>query len=191
MAYAEAKEALVIDDFEADEIINGLGNRANVYVKAPSKVMISHKDDVRQGLNTTSLLLKYEKDNEGGPYGTGGWCGYYTLLKNQKDGIYFDGTNYKYISFWVKGETGKENFTVGLSDRHWDKVGDSLKSEQIITYIPGNRISSEWTYVRVPLDEFFLDYSQLAAVTINFESDCFPEGRGAGTIYIDDLVLEK
>lgn len=191
IAYADVKEALVIDDFEEDEIVNALGNKSNVYVKAPSKIMISRREDTRSGVPTYTLVLRYDKQNEGGPYGMGGWCGYYTLLKNDKEGTYFDGSSYKYISMWVKGEKGGENFTIGLSDRHWDKVGDSLKSEQIITYIPEGKISTEWTYVRVPLGEFFLDYAQLAAVTINFEGDCFPEGKSLGMIYVDDVMLEK
>ena len=91
----------------------------------------------------------------------------------------------------MKGETGDENFTVGVADRHWDKIGDSLKSNEIVTYIPGGKITKEWIYVRLPLEEFFLDYSQLAAITINFESDCFPEGKGKGLVYIDDIMLEK
>jgi hypothetical protein len=189
--FAEAKEALVVDDFEGDEILNSLGNKSNVYVKAPSKVMVTRKPEARDGKPTTALLIRYDKANEGGPYGMGGWCGYYTLLKNEREGTYFDGSNCKYISFWLKSETGVENFTVGLSDRHWDKIGDSLKSEEIITYIPGGKMPTEWMLVRVPLEEFFLDYSQLAAITINFEGDCFPEGKGAGIVYIDDLMLEK
>lgn len=190
-AFAESKEALVIDDFEGDEILNALGNKANVYVKAPSRVMITRRKNAREGKSTTALVLKYDKANEGGPYGMGGWCGYYTLLKDEKEGTYFDGSNYKYISFWLKGETGDENFTVGLSDRHWDKIGDSLKSEEVITYISGSEMPTEWTYVRVPLEVFFLDYLQLAAITVNFEGDCFPEGKGKGVVYIDDLMLER
>jgi len=190
-AFAQSREALVVDDFEEDEIVNAMGNKANVYVKAPSKVLISRREVARMGAETTALYLRYEKGNEGGPYGMGGWCGYYTLLKNEKEGKYFDASTYKYVSFWVMGETGNENFTVGLSDRHWDKVGDSLKSMEITSYIPSGKVSQKWTYARVPLTEFFLDYGQLAAITINFESDCFPEGKGAGAIYIDDLMLER
>jgi len=190
-AFAESKEALVIDDFEGDEIINGLGYRANVYVQAPSKVMISHKKDSRDGKPTTVLFLKYEKANEGGPYGVGGWCGYYTILKNDKDGRYFDGSEYKYISFWLRGENGSENFNVGLADRHWDKIGDSFKSDEMIKYIEGNKMPAAWTYVRVPLEDFFIDQSMLASISINFESTCFPEGKGSGAVYIDDLMLEK
>jgi hypothetical protein len=190
-AFAESKEALVIDDFESDEIFNALNQKSNVYVKAPSKIMITHREDMRTNNPTIVLYMKFDKANEGGPYGTGGWCGYYTLLKDEKEGTYFDGTNYTYVSFWVKALQEGINFNVGLSDRHWDKIGDSLKSEQIVTYIKGNTVPLEWTYVRVPLEEFFLDYTQLAAITINFESDCFPEGKGAGELYIDDLMLEK
>lgn len=190
-AFAEAKEALVIDDFEGDEIINSLGSKSNVYVKAPSKVMVTHTENTRQGKTGRVLLLRYAKENEGGPYGRGGWCGFYTLLKNETEGRYFDASNYKYLSFWVKGEVGDENFNVGLSDRHWDKIGDSLKSEEIIAYIEGDKIPTKWTYVRLSLEEFFLDHSQLASITINFEGDCFPEGKGSGIVYIDDIMLEK
>jgi len=190
-AFAETKEALVIDDFEEDEILNSLNQKTNIYVKAPSKAMISHSPITREGKAGTGLLLKFEKANEGGPYGMGGWCGYYTLLKNEKEGTYFDGSEYKYLGFWLRGETGSENFTIGLSDRHWDKIGDSLKSQEIVTYIPDGKVSTEWEYVRVPLKEFFLDYSQLAAITINFEGSCFPEGKGEGIIYVDDLMLER
>ncbi len=101
-----------------------------------------------------------------------------------------DGRSYKAIVFWVRGEKGDENFVVGLSDRHWDKIGDSVKSEEIGTYLPAGKLTTDWQKATLPLDEFFLDYSQLASVSIVFEGDLFPETGHAGVIYIDDLTLE-
>jgi len=79
---------------------------------------------------------------------------------------------------------------IGLADRHWDRVGDSLKSEEIGVYLPEGRVTKEWQKAKIPLDVFFLDYTKLSSIAISFEADCFAEGSGSGTIYIDDIVLE-
>lgn len=189
-----AQSPILIDSFEGSEINNLLGGRANVYVKAPSRVMVSRAPG-RNG-SDQGLLIKYDKANEGGPYGQGGWCGYYTLLKNDRadettgETKYFDARGYTSISFWVRGQNGDENFMVGLADRHWDLVGDSLKSEEIGNYLPQGQITTEWQKATIPLDVFFLDYAKLSSVAIAFEGDAFPEGKGSGVVYIDDIMFE-
>ena len=196
---------LLIDDFEGEEIKNKLGNRSNVFIKAPSKAMVSHREEAMGGQKTHVLMVRYDKKNTGGPFDSGGWCGYYTLLKSPpalvapteqnpnpppQEEQYLDGTKYKAITFWVRGEKGDENFVVGLSDRHWDRVGDSVKSQEIGTYLPAKKLTKEWQKATIPMDEFFLDYSQLASVAIVFEGDLFPEAGHAGTLYIDNIALE-
>lgn len=181
-------EGLLIDDFEKEKIVNLLGNRTNVYVKPPSRIMMSFEEDERGSSQTKVLALKYSKENEGGPYGKGGWCGYYTLLK--QNGAYFDASKYKKLTFLVRGENGSECFMVGLSDRHWDKIGDSLKSEKIDEYLPKRKITTQWQKAAIPLDIYLLDLTNLAAVSINFEGECFLQGKGSGVVYIDDLKLE-
>jgi hypothetical protein len=182
----------LVDDFTGfDEIKNRIGSRANVYTRAPSRVMISKRDDTINGVPKKVLMIKYDKKNTGGPNGMGGWCGYYTLIKNEKTGEYLDGTGYKYITLWVKGDKGEENFMVGCADEHWDKIGDSLKAEEIGAYLDKGKITAQWQKAKVPLDAFFLDHAKLSAISINFEADCFPEGAGAGVVYISDIALEK
>lgn len=185
---------VMVDDFEAGSIANLLGNKTNVFVKAPSKIMVSFRKDTKNGKPTNALMVRYDKQNSGGPNDSGGWCGYYTLLKklNLDPGgdVYFDGSANTSITFWVRGEKGNENFVIGLADEHWDKVGDSIKSQEIIKYLPAGKITTEWQEAVLPLDEFFLDYSKLSSIAIVFESDCFPEGKSEGKIYLDDLVLE-
>lgn len=187
----QSKDFLLVDDFTGEEIKNRLGSRANVYTRAPSRIMISRRDDSINGARKKVLMIKYDKKNTGGPNGMGGWCGYYTLIKNEKTGEYLNGVGYKYISFWVKGEKGVENFMVGLADEHWDKIGDSLKSEEIGVYLPNKKITTEWQKARVPLDVFFVDHENLSSISINFEADCFPEGAGMGVVFISDIALEK
>jgi len=196
---------MVIDDFESGKITNRLGEKTNVYVKAPSKVMMSFRTDNIEGDPTTVLMLRYDKRNEGGPFDMGGWCGYYTLLKKPnvyaskavgipvnevERHLYLNASDYRAITLWVRGIAGKENFVVGLADAHWDKVGDSVKSEEIGRYLPEGKITSEWQKAIIPLDEFFVDKTKLSSVSINFEADCFPEGAAKGAVYIDDISLE-
>jgi len=186
---------LLIDDYQGSEIENRLGGRANIYVQNPSRVMVSRAAMDTEGTNPSAvLMLTYDKKNEGGPYGGGGWCGYYTLLKQLRHGeedIYFDALPFQAITFKVKGETGKENFLVGLADRHWDKVGDALKSLQIGEYLDEGHVTTNWQTARIPMEEFFLDRSKLSSISFGFETACFPDGSGQGTIYLDDLKLEK
>ncbi|MBI4313410.1 MAG: hypothetical protein HY594_01195 [Candidatus Omnitrophica bacterium] len=200
---------LLIDDFEGDEIKNRIGARANVFQKAPSKSMVSRRQDAIEGKKTNVLLLRYDKQNEGGPYGMGGWCGYYTLVKKpghlvapkegeaeadaaaeQSPEEYLDASPYKAITFWVRGEGGGENFMVGVADQHWDRIGDSVKSEEIGKYLPAGKVTQEWQKAVVPLDVFFVDHGKMSSVAFSFESDAFPDGKGQGTLYFDDIALE-
>lgn len=183
LSYAE----LLVDNFEKSN--NALGGRASVYQMAPSRALALQTTTQFYGPGGKSLMIKYDKKGVGGPYGTGGWCGYYTILKSGEN-AYFDGSSFKSITFYVKGDEGTENFKAGLADRHWDRVGDSVKSEEIGKYLPEGKITKEWQKATVPLDAFFLDYKELASIAVCFETDCFPGGEGRGTVYIDDLKLE-
>ena len=103
---------------------------------------------------------------------------------------YFDASAYRSITLWVKGIEGKTNFMIGAADAHWDKVGDSVKSEEIGIYLPAGKITDTWQKAIVPLDDFFIDTAKFASISVSFEADCFPEGAGEGIVYIDDIALE-
>jgi len=182
ISYAE----LLVDDFNKNT--NLLGGRTSVYQQAPSRALAIQSPTEHYGDSGNALMIKYDKKAEGGPYNQGGWCGYYTILK--KGETYFDASSYKAITFWVKGAEGAENFKVGLADRQWDQVGDSVKSEEIGKYLPSGGVTKEWQKATIPLDVFFLDFKELGSISVCFELDCFPGGAGKGTIYIDDLKLE-
>lgn len=179
-------EEFVVSHF--DKRTNELGGATSVYQQAPSRATIALSSEVAQDAGGKSLKVTYDKKGVGGPYGKGGWCGFYTRLKAQE--TYFNASPYKTIHFWVRGEKGDENFRVGIADRHWDDIGDSVKSEDIGKYLPAGKVTTEWQRASIPLEEFFIDFSELAAVAICFETECFPDGAGAGTIYIDEMVLE-
>lgn len=183
---AWAAPALLIDDFEAGSA-NKLGGRSNTYVMEPSRSLALKVSEQPHG-GSGALMLKYDKKAKGGPYDSGGWCGYYTLLK--VGSRTFDATGYSAITFWVKGATGAENFVVGVSDRHWDEVGDSVKSEPIGKYLPARKLTTEWQKATIPLNTFMVDMKELASIAICFEGSVLPGGAGRGTVYLDDLMLE-
>ncbi len=178
---------LLIDDFEAAAPVNKLGGNSNTYVMEPSRALaLRVKDQAHEGAG--ALLIKYDKKGTGGPHETGGWCGYYTLLKTGSR--FFNATGYSAISFWVKGTAGGENFVLGIADRHWDEVGDSVKSEPIGKYLPAGKLTTEWQKAVIPLDTFLVDMTKLASLAICFEGSVFPNGVGKGTVYLDDLMFE-
>ena len=176
----------LIDDFE-DGGSSKVGQRSNTYIMAPSRALAVKTAEGAHG-GAKALMLKYDKKDKGGPYDSGGWCGYYTLLKTGSR--YFDATGYKSLTLWVKGTSGGENFAVGLSDRHWDEVGDSVKSEEIGKYLPSGKLTTEWQKATIPLSTFMVEMKELASIAICFEGSLFPGGAGKGTVYVDDLMLE-
>ena len=204
-AGAKEKTPFLIDSFETGRNKNKLSNRADVYMKEPSKTLMTFPEDVIQEKKTHVLKVRYEKFNKSGPYDSGGWCGYYSLLKSPgalvaptpdnpnpspQQEQFFDASKYASVTFWVRGEKGDENFVVGVADFHWDRVGDAVKSEAIGKYLPEGKITTQWQKAVVPLDQFFVDLAQLASVSILFEGNLFPDTGHAGIIYVDDLSFE-
>ena len=183
-SFASAEE-LVVSHFS--KRTNELGGNSSIYQQAPSKAMVTLVSEGAYDAGGKALKVDYDKKGTGGPYGKGGWCGFYTLLKQEEK--YFDASRFKTLHFWVKGAKGDENFRVGLADKQWDQLGDSVKSEDIGKYLPAGKLTTEWQEATIPLELFYLDLTELASIVIAFEHDCFPEGVGQGTVYIDEMSL--
>ena len=171
-AEIEKQGYLLLDNFDHNDL-NLLGRKTNTYKKLPSVCQFSRVLEERWGEKGRSLQLTYCKE------GTG-WCGYYTLL-NQIDGEYFDLSWYDKVSFRVKGAKGKETFEIGMADRNWLTIGDSVKAGPIEKYLPAG-VTTEWQEVVVPLEDFgLLDFSQMGSLVINFYK------KQEGILYVDDL----
>ena len=181
-------ESFLVDDFEEGNR-NKLGGNSNAYVQEPSRALalrVKEKGLAHGGEGV--LMLKYDKKGKGGPYDSGGWCGYYTLLGPGKR--FFDASAHKGITFWVRGAAGEENFVVGVADEHWQEVGDSVKSEPIDKYLPEGKVTMAWQKATIPLGTFLVDVKKLATIAICFEGSVLPGGEGKGTVYVDDLMFE-
>ncbi len=163
---------LLLDNFD-HSALNLLGRKANAYKRLPSVCAFSRVAEPRRGSEGRSLRLEWAKQ-------TTGWCGYYTLL-NQIDGEYFDLSGYKEVRFWVRGSKGGETFEIGMADKSWLTIGDSVKAGSIEKYLAGG-VTAAWQEVVIPLPDFGkLDWSQMGSFVINFPAP------GQGTLFVDDL----
>ncbi|MBI3614982.1 MAG: hypothetical protein HY211_00520 [Candidatus Omnitrophica bacterium] len=188
-AFAAEEKKVLIDDFEGG-MSNKLGGNGSTYVQEPSRALaLVMKDKKLAHDGEGILMLKYDKKAKGGPYDSGGWCGYYTMVGPNKR--FFDATAYKTLTFWVKGATGEENFVVGIADQHWNEVGDSVKSEAIGKYLSTRHLAKEWQKAKIPLDTFLVDMKKLVSIAVCFEGSVLPGGEGKGTVYIDGLTFEE
>ncbi|MEW6536252.1 MAG: hypothetical protein AB1454_11620 [Candidatus Auribacterota bacterium] len=166
------KGFLLLDNFDFN-YLNLMGRKSNTYKNLPS--VCSHELDtnVFYGDKGKSLRIDYDKK------GTG-WCGYYTLL-NQIDGSWYDLSEFNRVSFMVKGKRGGEDFEIGMADKNWVIIGDSLKAGNVTKYLP-NGITTEWQEVVIPLADFgLLDFTEMGSFVINFNK------KQTSTIWIDDL----
>ncbi|MBI4313412.1 MAG: hypothetical protein HY594_01205 [Candidatus Omnitrophica bacterium] len=188
-AEIKAQGYLLLDNFDHSDL-NLLGRKTNAFKRLPSiciHTRVPEAAHYAEADGATSsgrshgtgrgLKLDYQKE-------AGGWCGYYTLL-NQIDGDSFDATGYKAVTFMVRGENGGESFEIGMADKNWQTIGDSVKAGSIEKYLPKG-VTRQWQEVVIPLADFGkLDFSQMGSWVINFHKS----GRGA--VHLDDVILVK
>jgi hypothetical protein len=167
---------LLADDFDHSDV-NLLGQKCGTYKKLPSVCRHSRVTEPRWGPVGRSLKLEFDRK------GTG-WCGYYTLL-NEIDGRFYDLTGFESVAFRVRGEQGGERFELGMADRNWMNIGDSLKAGAVTNYLPDG-VTTNWQPVTIPLTDFgALDFSEMGAFVINFHE------KGGGIVYVDDLKFVR
>ncbi|MBN1270509.1 MAG: hypothetical protein JXB04_13045 [Kiritimatiellae bacterium] len=191
-AVPSAEEGILWIDRMDSTAKNDRGGRNSVYMQPPSRAGFSKATEYGHGEENSGLKILFDKKSEGGPRGDGGFCGYYTILKQGRDG-YLDAAPYKYLTFWIRGEKGGENFKIGAADKMWEAMDDSVKSQEITAYLPAGKITTEWQQAVIPLGEWFIDWKFTHALSFCFEADLYEDGSAQGVIFLDDLafVTEK
>ncbi len=180
-------DKLMLHDFEKELPWNNLDNRSGSFQKAPTSCNVGikkYKDRKTHQLQFSRHYLKieYSKKAKGGPRETGGWCGWYTIIKKDDD-KYKDLTDYNFIRFYYKPETGKEDFTIGLADKRWDKLQDSLHLQSPLKDFITKKFKSGWMEVIVPFYEFDgLDFELMSSFAVIFKP-------GNGIILVDNILF--
>jgi hypothetical protein len=179
-------KTIIVDDFEKGSIWNSLDNQSGTFQKEPSfcSVELGENKSGIQGFETSGhfLILDYGRCTKGGPEDAGGWCGWYTMLKTG-DNIYLDLTGYNYIRFTCKPLNGGEDFIVGMADKKWDLMEDSVKLKNPVRTYVTQKFKSGWLELTIPLSDFEgLDFDRMSSFVLIFEP-------GKGTVYMDNITI--
>ena len=163
------------------DIFNEVGGGYNQFAKSPSKATLHAVNDVYRGSGGRSLRIDYDKQPDGF---CGAWVHLFDFETPANERVFVDTEMYPYVSFWVKGAKGGEQFNVQMADPEWLAMEDSVSAGPVEAYLPDG-VTTEWQEVVVPFDDFGLSEYKAAVFTLNFTE------QGSGSVYIDDLTFKK
>ncbi len=109
--------------------------------------------------------------------------GAFTLLKNHSV------SQWDRISFWIRGESGGESFSVGLKDSVSDRLGYPSQATEvkvpIAAYHPTGGITNQWVGVQIPLRVF----ADAGVRLTSLDNLSLTNTGSSGTIYVDDIAF--
>ncbi len=127
------------------------------------------------------MKIAYDKQNDG-------FCGvWFHLFDDENISLknkFLDISKYRYLSFWVKGQKGGENFSIQMADPSWLQREDSKSSGYATNYLPSG-ITTDWQEIVVPYKDFNLYNTHASCLVLNFTI------AGQGTVYIDDINFKS
>ena len=176
--WPDPKSLLPIATFD-DGIQNKLGGYYNKFESPPSSAATFLSEDVRRGNGGRSLRVDAHQR-------PGGFCGVWMHFFDfrAENRAFLDTRNYAFLSFWIRGEKGGEQFTVKMADEHWIGIEDSVPVGGVTKFLPDG-VTTNWQEVRVPLTLLSsLDRMNMGGVTLDFTE------AGDFTVYIDDFCLK-
>ncbi len=166
---------LIVADFDDTSATTSLGGRYNTFRRAPSRASVGITQEQPYGQSGRSLEITYDRKSRG-------WCGLWMRLV--PEGQVFDAAGYRYLTFYVRGDKGGEDFDITLSwDRTWSQNDDSKMVGNIQDFLPSG-VTQQWQKVKVPL-------AQSLRFDMNVMSGFAVVCRGgSGKIFIDQVQLE-
>ncbi len=171
-------ESLGLWDFE-QSVTNAWGGKYNVYLREPSWARTFLDPDVHRSPWGHSLRVTAHREAEG-------YCGLW--LKLYPDSIgrrqFLDASPYQFLSLWVKGQKGGEDFELQLIDEAHANDDGSSPMRTLRAYLPKG-VTTEWQEVLIPLADFRgLNLHQLTQLTLKFTTP------GDYRLYLDDISLK-
>ena len=161
-------------------ILNDLGGGYNQFAADGSDASVHLVSDVRRGPGGRSMKIVFRKAEAG-------YCGMWMHLFDE-DAVpakrrLLDASAFPFLSFWVRGAAGGEDFTIQAADESWLAKEDSKPVGPVSKYL-GGTITTNWQEVVVPVADFWLDGTMLGGLTFNFTNP------GAGAVYVDDITFK-
>lgn len=185
---------LLVDDFDRGLQSNRLGGQFGGDIEAPGFCFFRLEGNSEQVLRRGGYSLKLEYDvSENGSFSFF-WMKLGTpFADNASKNEGLNIKDYRYLSFWVKGNQGKEKFKIEL---HQDTDGDGLytggKDKSAVLYVDHfltKSISKEWQKAVIPLNEFqnLNQSSPLLELVLVFENHATLVKQSE--VLIDNLVF--
>lgn len=178
-ALGEAPAALLIDNFD-DGVQNALGGYRSTFAASPSTAKAMRVLNVRRGEYGRGARVEATRAADG-------FCGYWIHLFDMRaeKPKFFDAGRFGFVSFWVRGERGGEEFVVRLADDHWIEKEDSVAIGNVSGFLPDG-ITTDWQEVVIPLDrQHRLDWSRLGGITFEFTTP------GKHVVFVDDITFKQ
>lgn len=170
---ARDENILLVNDFESNS--DSIAGDSGVFVDPDRKAscQMSIEKEIKAEEIAENNVLKLSWDVTKPKSFAGYWC----FLNDA------DASNFKYLTFWVKGTEEAENFFAGLKDNlgHESKVyvKDYLLEE----------LDTGWQKVIIPLNDLseISDWENLELMSFCFKNQI---GSGKGTIYVDGVQFQ-
>ncbi len=160
---------------------NDLGGGYNHFSSGGSTASLHFDSGARRGDGGRSLRATYCKADDG-------YCGFWIHLFDEKAEPaarrLVDASGYSFLSMWVKGAKGGEDFTIQMADATWLAKDDSKPAGKASRYL-GGPLTADWQELLIPLEDFGLDAARLGGLTVNFTE------QGEGTVYFDDVSFKR
>jgi hypothetical protein len=179
----KAEDLRIVADFNSPAPNNVEGNFGAFSPSETEQVYVcmeSLDDVVKRGEAGSSMRLVYNV-GKGGAFN-----GFWMKLGPADSGNNFDASQYKKLSFWIRGD---------------DKAGTPNKFKVELKGDPGSPVAKkyvgdigkDWKKVEIGLDEFSsqgVDLSKLNELVVVFEQRAVSPAT-TGAVYIDDVSFEK
>ncbi len=172
-------EILPVWDFDRG-LLTDQGGFYNHFGRGKSEARIHLVRDVYRGVGGRSMKISYKKDE--------GWAGVWLHLFDEELPVverkFLNIVDHQYLSFFVKGEEGGENFSVQAADPNWFKKDDSRSAGVCDKFMKGS-VTTQWQEVVIPWSQFNLGSNEASTIVFNFTVP------GKGTIFIDDINFKS
>lgn len=170
--------ALLLWDFDRG-VANAWGGQYNVYMREPSWARTYLDPTVHRSPAGHVLRVTVHREEEGF---CGVWMQFYPRSGPRQR--FVDAAPYRFLSFWIKGEKGGEDFEVQLVDDAGVKREGANPRLPLQSYL-AKGVTTEWQEVVIPLADFQgLNLRRLAQMTLNFSAP------GDYRFYLSDIALK-
>jgi hypothetical protein len=175
----EPSPSLLVWSFEQG-ISNPWGGQYNTFLRQPSWARTYLDPSTARTPSGHSLRVTAHRDAEG-------FCGVWMDFHPgaQTDRQFLDATGHPFLSFWIKGQKGGEEFDVELTDESTLNNEDARPRRPLRAYLPQGA-TPQWQEVVIPLADFpGLKPGRLARMTLLITKP------GDYRFYLDDVAFKR